>query len=60
MEAEIASAEALVIELETKLQDADIYRDAPRFQETLDALEAVKAKLPGLYEHWEEATELNG
>jgi ATP-binding cassette, subfamily F, member 3 len=60
VEADIAAAEALVIELETKLQDADIYRDAPKFQETLDALEAVKAKLPKLYEHWEEATELNG
>jgi ATP-binding cassette subfamily F protein 3 len=60
VEADIAAAEAQVTELEAKLQDADIYRDAPRFQEALDALEAVKAKLPTLYEHWEEAVELNG
>ena len=60
VEADIAAAEARVTELETLLQDGEIYKDAPRFQAALDALEEVKAKLPSLYEHWEEAIELNG
>lgn len=60
LEADIAAVEAKIQELESLLQDADIYRDAPRFQETLDALETAKQQLPKLYEHWEEAVELNG
>ncbi len=60
IEKDIGAAEARVSELELLLQDADIYRNAPKFQETLDELETVKQKLPQLYEHWEEATELNG
>ncbi len=60
VEADIAAAEARVTELEAMLQDGEIYKDAPRFQATLDALEETKAKLPALYEHWEEAVELNG
>ena len=60
VEAEVAATEAKITELEALLQDAEIYRNAPKFQETLDALEAAKQKLPTLYEHWEEAVELNG
>ncbi len=60
VEADIATAEARVAELEAMLQDGEIYKDAPRFQAALDALEETKAKLPTLYEHWEEAVELNG
>lgn len=60
VEADIAAAEARVTELEAMLQDGEIYKDAPRFQAALDALEETKARLPALYEHWEEAVELNG
>lgn len=60
LEADIAATEAKITELEALLQDAEIYRNAAKFQETLDALEAAKQKLPTLYEHWEEAVELNG
>ena len=38
----------------------ETYRDASKFQDTLKAFEESKTKLAGLYEHWEEAVELNG
>jgi ATP-binding cassette subfamily F protein 3 len=60
LEAEIAATEARVTELEAALQDVGIYKDPPRLKQTMADLEAAKAKLPGLYEHWEEAVELNG
>jgi ATP-binding cassette subfamily F protein 3 len=60
IEADIAATEAKVAELETALQSADVYRDAPRLRETMSELEATKDKLALLYQHWEEAVELNG
>jgi ATP-binding cassette subfamily F protein 3 len=60
LEAEIAATEATVTELESALQNVDIYKDPDRLKLTMADLEAAKAKLPGLYEHWEEAVELNG
>jgi ATP-binding cassette subfamily F protein 3 len=60
VEADIQAAEAKVAELEEVLAGGDVYRDANRLKETMAALEAEKARLPGLYEHWEEAAELNG
>ena len=60
LEADIATTEATITQLETALQDVDLYKDPPRLKQTMADLEAAKAKLPQLYEHWEEAVELNG
>jgi ATP-binding cassette subfamily F protein 3 len=60
LEADIATTEARVAELEAALQDVAIYKDPVRLKQTMADLDAAKAALPGLYEHWEEAIELNG
>jgi ATP-binding cassette subfamily F protein 3 len=60
LEADIAATEARVSELEAALQDVAIYKDPGRLKQTMADLDAARAALPGLYEHWEEAVELNG
>jgi ATP-binding cassette subfamily F protein 3 len=60
LEAEIAAAEAKVAALEAALQTADVYRDAARLRQTMADLEATKDGLARLYQHWEEAVELDG
>jgi ATP-binding cassette subfamily F protein 3 len=60
VEADIAATEAKVAALEAGLQTADVYRDAPRLRQTMADLEAAKNALARLYQHWEEAVELNG
>jgi ATP-binding cassette, subfamily F, member 3 len=59
LEKDIAAEEAKVAELEASLASAETYRDAGKFQETLQSFEEAKGKLARLYEHWEEAVELN-
>jgi ATP-binding cassette subfamily F protein 3 len=59
LEAEIATREATVAELEGLLANGDLYRDANRVKEVMQSFEDMKAKLQQLYEHWEEAVELN-
>jgi ATP-binding cassette subfamily F protein 3 len=59
LEADIATGEAEVARLEAALADGDLYRDHARFHETMTACEAAKTNLSRLYEHWEEAAELN-
>lgn len=59
LEKDIAAGEQQVAELETSLASAETYRDAGRFSDTLKAFEEAKAKVAMLYEHWEEANELN-
>jgi ATP-binding cassette subfamily F protein 3 len=59
IEADIASTEVKVKELEEALASPDLYRDANRVRQTTKAFEETKAELARLYEHWEEATELN-
>jgi ATP-binding cassette subfamily F protein 3 len=59
LEAEIAAAEARLREVEQLLASADLYRDGERVKETTRAFEETKARLAQLYEHWEEAIELN-
>ena len=44
---------------EEALTGADVYRDANRLKETMATVAKWKAELPKLYEHWEEAVELN-
>jgi ATP-binding cassette subfamily F protein 3 len=60
LEADIAATEAKVGELEASLLTADVYRDPARLKQTMADLDAAKVKLQTLYEHWEEAVELNG
>jgi ATP-binding cassette subfamily F protein 3 len=59
LEAEIAGAETRLREVEALLASADLYRDGDKVKETMRAFEETKAKLKQLYEHWEEAVELN-
>jgi ATP-binding cassette, subfamily F, member 3 len=60
IEADIAATEAAVNALEAALQSADVYRDPARLRQTMTDLEASKNALARLYQHWEEAVELNG
>src|SRR5262249_42484351 len=59
IEADIATTEAKVAALEGALQSTDIYRDPARLKQTMADLEATKDALARLYQHWEEAVELN-
>ncbi|MFO0807031.1 MAG: ABC-F family ATP-binding cassette domain-containing protein [Gemmataceae bacterium] len=59
LEAEIATREARVAELEQLLASGDLYRDADRVRETMKEFEETKQLLQQLYAHWEEAVELN-
>jgi ATP-binding cassette subfamily F protein 3 len=60
LEADIATAEQKIADLEAALQTSDVYRDATRLRETMTDLEKTKDALALLYQHWEEAVELNG
>jgi ATP-binding cassette subfamily F protein 3 len=59
LEADIAAAETQVRELEAALASPDLYREGGKVKETAQAFEDVKVRLAQLYEHWEEAVELN-
>jgi ATP-binding cassette, subfamily F, member 3 len=59
LEAEIADCEGRVAQLEVDLADPDVHRNGFRVKETVQAFEETKARLAQLYEHWEEAVELN-
>ncbi len=59
IEADIAAAETELQGLEQLLATPDLYRDGERVKQTTRAFEETKARLQQLYEHWEEAVELN-
>jgi ATP-binding cassette subfamily F protein 3 len=59
LEADIATNETIGRKLEDSLATPELYRDADKFRDTLRQFEETKAKLQQLYEHWEEAVELN-
>jgi ATP-binding cassette subfamily F protein 3 len=59
LEADIAAAETRLREVEQLLASPELYRDGERVKETTRAFEETKAQLQQLYEHWEEAVELN-
>ena len=46
-------------ELEALLAAPDLYRDGDKVKETMQAFAETKKQLQQLYEHWEEAVELN-
>ena len=47
-------------ELEDTLASPDLYREGAKVQEIMQDFEDAKLSLAQLYEHWEEAVELNG
>ncbi len=59
LEADIAAAETVVRDLEAALASPDLYREGGKVKETAKAFEEAKVRLAQLYEHWEEAVELN-
>lgn len=59
LEEEIAVEEEELKELEQLLASPDLYRDGDRVKDTTKAFEETKVRLAQLYEHWEEAIELN-
>jgi ATP-binding cassette subfamily F protein 3 len=60
LEADIAAAETRLREVEQLLAAPELYREPERVKETTTEFEQLKQKLHQLYEHWEEAVELNG
>jgi ATP-binding cassette subfamily F protein 3 len=60
LETDIAAQEAKIVALEAALQTADVYRDPTKLRQTMSDLESSKDALARLYQHWEEAIELNG
>ncbi|HVL13221.1 MAG TPA: ABC-F family ATP-binding cassette domain-containing protein, partial [Gemmata sp.] len=60
IEADIAAAEKKLADLEAAMQSPDVYKDATRVRDTMKDLETTKDALARLYQHWEEAVELNG
>lgn len=59
LEADIAATETELRQLEENLASPELYRDGDRVKATTRAFEETKAHLQQLYEHWEEAVELN-
>jgi ATP-binding cassette subfamily F protein 3 len=59
LEADIAQGENRLHELERLLASAELYREGDRVKDTMKAFEDTKVSLKQLYEHWEEALELN-
>jgi ATP-binding cassette subfamily F protein 3 len=59
LENDIARGEAILKDLEHQLASSELYRDGDRVKQTMRDFESAKAQLQQLYEHWEEALELN-
>jgi ATP-binding cassette subfamily F protein 3 len=59
IEAEIAEYEELIERLQADLGDPETHRDGERVRETMEAYDEATVHLEELYEHWEEASELN-
>jgi ATP-binding cassette subfamily F protein 3 len=59
IEADIFTFEARIEELNAVLITPDVLRDGRRVKEVQGEIDDCKARLADLYEHWEEANELN-
>ncbi len=59
LEAEIQQREQLLQELQARLASPDIFREGSRIKEIQAEIAEVEQQLQHLYEHWEEAVELN-
>jgi ATP-binding cassette, subfamily F, member 3 len=60
IEADIAAVETTKCECEAALASTELYREGTKVKETMTSLETAKARLMELYQHWEEAMEMNG
>jgi ATP-binding cassette subfamily F protein 3 len=60
IEREIAQRESRIRELHELFASEEVLRDGARIKELKAELDEHQVALPPLYEHWEEATELNG
>ena len=59
IEREIAERESRIEELHQLFGREEVLRDGARIRELKTELEGHETALPRLYEHWEEAAELN-
>jgi ATP-binding cassette subfamily F protein 3 len=59
LERDIAEKEAAIRQLEAEMIDPQIHRTPDRIREVTRQHDALKGELAVLYEHWEEAAELN-
>jgi ATP-binding cassette subfamily F protein 3 len=59
IERDIADKEVTLRQLETEMADPQIHRTPDRIREVARQHETLRAELATLYEHWEEAAELN-
>jgi len=59
IEREIAQTEQRVADLQDEMSSPTVLRDGQRMKQIAADYEALQQKLPQLYEHWEEALELN-
>jgi hypothetical protein len=59
LERDIAAKEAAIGQLEAEMVDPQIHRTPDRIREVTRQHDALKGELAVLYEHWEEAAELN-
>jgi ATP-binding cassette subfamily F protein 3 len=59
LEAEIARVETHLAQLQEELGNPDLYREGQRVKEVRETFDGLQAELARLYEHWEEAVELN-
>lgn len=59
IEADLALEEEELKALETLMASPELYKDGERVKETTRAFEETKQRLQQLYEHWEEALDLN-
>ena len=59
LEADIATEETRLRQIEERLASPELYREGEKVKEITQAFEATKTRLARLYEHWEEAIELN-
>jgi len=59
LEAEIFERESRVEELHEQLAEGDTHRDGERVREIMEEIDQQRDALATLYEHWDEATELN-
>jgi ATP-binding cassette subfamily F protein 3 len=60
LEGDIAAEETRLRAVEERLASPDLYRDGDKVKEAAVEFEQLKERLKQLYEHWEEAVELNG
>lgn len=60
VEADIAVRETELAEIESLLASPELYKDGDKVKQTTARFEELKAQIAKLYEHWEEAVEMNG